>query len=93
MINFQFRNWLIVKDYLSGHSEGVQQNDRRISSYGRVKIPGMHPYVAQKSCYQAQKFRLDTLKKIFQKLFEIDRNIKTGRVGPITALDMLVTEI
>ncbi len=93
MINFQFRNLLLVKDYLSSHSEGVQPNNQRTSSFGRVKIPGMHPYVAQKSCYQAQKFGLDVLKKIYQKLFKVDRDIKTGRVDPIMAIDMLITEI
>ena len=102
MINFQFRNLLVVKDYLSCHcegfpdpchSEGVQQNDRRISSYNAIKIPGMHPYVAQKSLAQARNFTFDKLKKIYHKLLAIDTGIKTGKVDARMALDMLIISI
>lgn len=83
MINFQFRNLLLVKDFMEKHS----------LSYGFPKIPGLHPFIVRKSVFQAKKFHIDTLKKIFQKLFKADQNIKTGRIDPITALDMLVTEM
>ena len=83
MISFQFRNLLAVKSSIS----------ERQSFYALPKIPGIHPYVLRKSFFQAKKFRLDELKKIYQKLFEVDLNIKTGRIEPITALDMLITEI
>ncbi|MCK4454305.1 DNA polymerase III subunit delta [Candidatus Parcubacteria bacterium] len=82
MISFQFRNLLAVKSSVSEKQ-----------SFYPPKIPGIHPYVVRKSFFQAKKFRLDELKKIYQKLFEVDLNIKTGRIEPITALDMLITEI
>ncbi len=82
MITFQFRNLLAVKSSVSEKQ-----------SFYPPKIPGIHPYVVRKSFFQAKKFRLDELKKIYQRLFEADLNIKTGKIEPITALDMLVTEI
>jgi len=70
MISFQFRNLLAVKSSIPG----------RQSFYTLPKIPGIHPYVLRKSFFQAKKFRLDELKKIYQKLFEVDLNIKTGKI-------------
>ncbi len=83
MINFQFRNLLSVKDFMQ----------RRGSVFARAGIPGMHPYVAQKSFYQAQKFGFEKLKKIYQKLLLTDLEIKTGKISPQAALDMLVIQI
>jgi DNA polymerase-3 subunit delta len=83
MINFQFRNLLSVKDFM----------EKQGNTYGRVKIPGMHPYVAQKSCYQARQFGLEKLKKIYQKLLLTDMEIKTGKIDARMALDMLIIGI
>jgi DNA polymerase-3 subunit delta len=83
MINFQFRNLLVVRDFTERHG----------NVYGSVRIPGMHPYVAQKSLAQARNFTFDKLKKIYYKLLAIDTGIKTGRVEPRMALDMLIIQI
>lgn len=83
MITFQFRNLLTVKSSLS----------ERTSFYNLPKIPGIHPYVLRKSFFQAKKFSLGELKKIYQRLFEADLDIKTGKIESITALDLLITEI
>ena len=72
MINFQFRNILMVKD---------------------SRNPKLHPYIIKKSSWQAKKFTKEELKKIYHKLFEIDLAVKTGRLEPKTALDLLITEI
>ena len=96
MINFQFRNLLVVKDYISNSSlraERGQQSERSAaisSRYNAMRIPGMHPYVARKTSAQAQNFTFDKLKKIYHKLFVIDTGIKTGKVDPKMALDMFV---
>lgn len=76
MINFQFRNLLIVK------SDG--------SGFGKLKL---HPYVVKKTREQARKFSFEELKKIYQKIFEVDLAIKTGKIKPETALDLLISEI
>jgi DNA polymerase III delta subunit len=33
------------------------------------------------------------LKKIYRKIFQIDSDIKTGKIEPETALDLLLAEI
>jgi DNA polymerase-3 subunit delta len=87
MINFQFRNLLTVKSYELGSE--FYANYMRILT----KELGMHPYVVRKTLWQARKFSLEELKKIYQKIFEADLAIKTGRIEPVTALDMLIAEI
>jgi DNA polymerase III delta subunit len=53
----------------------------------------LHPFVVKKSYQQANKFTLQELKKIYQKIFKADLDIKTGKITPETALDLLLTEI
>jgi len=83
MINFQFRNLLIIKDLM----------ERQRPYYSILKMTHLHPFVVKKSCQQANKFTLQELKKIYQKIFRVDLDIKTGRIKPETALDLLLTEI
>ncbi|HDZ54224.1 MAG TPA: DNA polymerase III subunit delta [Candidatus Nealsonbacteria bacterium] len=83
MINFQFRNLLIMKSH--------KFNTGYLST--SPKRWGMHPYVARKAVEQSRKFSLDELKKIYQKIFQFDLAIKTGKVDAKTALDLLVAEI
>jgi len=83
MINFQFRNLLTIKDLIKKSS----------SPYFLSKITNLHPYLVKKSYTQAQKFTLEELKKIYQKIFETDFQIKTGKIAPETALDLLIAEI
>ncbi len=83
MINYQFRNLLIIKDLVEKHKP-----------YSVIlKKSGLHPFVVRKSYYQAQKFSFQELKKIYQKIFQVDFDIKTGRIKPEIALDLLIAEI
>ena len=82
MIAFQFRNLLIVKDL-------IEKNQPYYSILKRSKL---HPFVVRKSCSQAAQFSFQQLKKIYRKIFQADLNIKTGRVSPETALDLLIIE-
>ncbi|HUW72171.1 MAG TPA: DNA polymerase III subunit delta [Candidatus Humimicrobiaceae bacterium] len=52
-----------------------------------------HPYVVRKTIQQARNFSLGELKKIYQKIFQADLDIKTGKIEPEAALDLLVAEI
>jgi DNA polymerase-3 subunit delta len=52
-----------------------------------------HPYVVRKTIQQARNFSLGELKKIYQKIFQVDLDIKTGKIEPEVALDLLVAEI
>jgi len=80
MINYQFRNLLIIKDLL-------------VKNLSLRNLSGLHPFVIRKTCTLAGKFEFSELKKIYQKIFKIDFNIKTGKSDPETALDLLITEI
>jgi DNA polymerase-3 subunit delta len=80
MINFQFRNLLIVKDLL----------EKNLSPFN---LSDLHPFVVQKSSFLARKFNISELKKIYQKIFEIDLGIKTGKIESGAALELLITGI
>ncbi len=83
MINFQFRNLLIIKDLI----------EKNRPYYAILKISKLHPFVVRKSYQEANKFTFPELKKIYQKIFQIDLAIKTGRVSPEAALDMFLAGI
>lgn len=81
MINFQFRNLLIVRDLI----------EKKVQPFEVAKRSGLHPFVAKKTFWQAEKFTLLQLKKIYHKIFQIDLSIKTGKIDPETALDVLIS--
>jgi len=57
MINYQFRNLLIVKDLIE-----------KSKSYDVIlKKSGLHPFVVKKTYYQSQKFTFQELKKSIRK--------------------------
>ena len=83
MIGFQFRNLLIVKDFIENHKP-----------YNVIlKKSGLHPFVVKKTYHQSQQFTLEELKKTFNKIFKIDLDIKTGKIKPELALEILITQI
>lgn len=83
MINFQFRNLLIVREMLE-----------QKKPYSLIlQKSGLHPFVVKKAYWQAQKFTFSELEKIYQKIFQIDLGIKTGKIEPELALELLIAEI
>ena len=83
MINFQFRNLVEVKSLA----------DKNYTEQNILKSTKLHPYIVKKSLWQAGRFSLTELKKIYRKIFQIDIDIKTGKIEPEVALDLLITEI
>jgi DNA polymerase-3 subunit delta len=83
MINFQFRNLLLVRAF--------REQNKTLYEFLRLKI--LHPYVAKKAWRASAGFSFDQLKKIYQKIFEADLNIKTGRISPEEGLKWLVAQI
>ena len=83
MINFQFRGLLIAKTLME---EGKTLNDF-------LKLNILKPYPTRKCWYASTGFSLNQLKKIYQKIFEADLNVKTGKIQPEEGLKMLVAEI
>jgi DNA polymerase-3 subunit delta len=80
MINYQFRNLLIISDIVS----------RGRSPYSSS---GLHPFVVRKSLALCRKFTIPELKKVYGKIFQVDLDVKTGRIEPETALDLLITKV
>jgi DNA polymerase-3 subunit delta len=91
MINFQFRNLLMIKDLVESQ-KFFNQNPISLR-FKLSKELGMHPYLVGKTLLQARRFRLEELKKIYQKIFQADLNIKTGKMEPGAALETLLIEI
>ena len=83
MIGYQFRNLLIIKE--------LQEEKKPYAII--VKKSGLHPFVAQKSYYLCSQFSFSQLKKIYQKIFQADLEIKTGKIDAETALDLLIAGI
>jgi len=83
MINFQFRNLLMIKDLI----------EKNHPYYSILKKTKLHPFIVKKSYQQAKFFSFFELKKIYQKLFQADLSVKTGKTDPETALNMLIAEI
>lgn len=83
MINFQFRNLLLIKDLL----------EKRTQYHLIASKTGIHPFVVRKSYELCERFTFPEIKKIYQKIFLADLDIKTGKVEPQTALDLLISGI
>lgn len=83
MFIYQMRNLIRLKDLV----------ERGTPYQALAQKTKLHPFVIKKSWPSLQKFSLDQLKKIYQRLLEIDLGIKTGRFDGPTALDLLVAGI
>lgn len=53
----------------------------------------LHPFVQRKSFYQSQKFSIEDLKRIYNKILQIDSRIKTGKIDENIAIETLILEI
>jgi len=83
MLAFQLRNLIKLKDL-------TEKN----TPYNLLaKKSGLHPFIIKKSTAQLRNFTLAQLKKIYQQLAEIDYKLKTGKIDPQTALDLVVMEM
>ncbi len=83
MIVRQFRLLLEVK--------GLPAGERRPEQVARVL--GLHPFVAEKVVDQAQRLGREELQRIYSRLVEVDREIKTGRRDGEVALELAVVEV
>ncbi|PIP27187.1 MAG: DNA polymerase III subunit delta [Candidatus Moranbacteria bacterium CG23_combo_of_CG06-09_8_20_14_all_39_10] len=84
MFVYQFRNLLKVADL----QEQYHNNDFVIA-----KAAGLHPFVVKKSLGQIRNFSLPRLKEIYQKLSELDTQLKTGQIEVKLALDKFIVEL
>lgn len=83
MIAWGFKNLLVVKELAE---KGLMYNSI-------VKKSGLHPFVVKKNYFACREFSFEELKSIYRKVFQIDLDIKMGKVEPETALDLLISKI
>lgn len=82
MITRQIRILLQTKEL---QNRGTQEGD--ISA-----LLGLHPYVVKKAQAQAPNFTAGQLEELLHRLLDVDAAIKTGRVEPLLALELFLTE-
>jgi DNA polymerase III delta subunit len=78
-----FRKMIAVKEL----------SDKKIDYKSIAKITGYHPFVLSKIYAQSQEFSYDELKRIYNKIFKADFEIKTGRIEAPVSLDLLILAI
>ena len=83
MINFQIRNLITVKE-LTEQGRGIRFVSRQSN---------LSPFLARKMYVFAGRFSFEELKKIYRKILKVDFQIKTGKIKPDTAIEILVAEI
>lgn len=84
MIIYQYRNLLIVNDEVA---RGARTH------WDVAKAAKLHPFVAQKTMQMVRNYEFRELKQIYAELMNFDVDIKTGKIAPQTALDLLVCKL
>ncbi|HHW31554.1 MAG TPA: DNA polymerase III subunit delta [Clostridiaceae bacterium] len=82
MIARQFRLILEMKLMLND-----KVNIKTVAS--KLKI---HPFIAGKIANQAKRLSTDTLKKALERTYELDGDIKTGKINDRIAVELLIAE-
>ncbi|MFN8376839.1 MAG: DNA polymerase III subunit delta [Anaerolineae bacterium] len=84
MIVRQFRLLLLAKEHLTspGGSPSTVAN-----------ALGIKPYPAEKISKQSRAFSVPQLEKIYRTLADYDVKMKTGRIEPVLALDLLIASL
>ncbi len=83
MITRQFRLLLQVRDLMT----------RGMNADAIQKQLGLHPFVAKKMSEQARAYSVEQLENIMRQLLEVDVNLKTSKLEPTLALDLLVVDL
>lgn len=83
MFVYQFRTILQIRDMA----------ERQFSHETMIRKTKLHPYALGKGLRVAQNFSLQELKTVYEQLFVLDKNLKTGKTEPEGALDLLVARL
>jgi len=78
-----FRNMILVKDFL----------DKKIPQSTIVAETKLHPYVVKKTAGFCQNFSKEKLVEAYEKIFETDYDLKSGRGEPSALLTVLLCEL
>jgi len=83
MISYQFRNIISVKDLLSKGETPASIRQKT----------GLHPFVVRKTFFQAGLFSRPQLKKIFRKIWEINKDLKSRQLPKGLLLEKFILEL
>lgn len=83
MIVYQYRNLIILKDFLT----------RGEAPAGLAAKAKMHPFVVQKTLPLLKKYSLADLIQIYSYLQEVDAKMKNGSIDQKLALDLIVAKL
>lgn len=83
MITRQYRMMLQVRD-LTTRGMGAEAIQKQL---------GIHPFVTKKISEQARNYSVEQLENIMRKLLDVDVSLKTSKLEPELALDLLVVEL
>lgn len=84
MIVYQYRNMLVIKDLM----------DRGASSqYDLASKAKLHPFVVGKTMNLVRHCSLNELKNDYKTLLDFDVAVKTGKINPGVALDILIVKL
>lgn len=83
MLVYLFRNLILIQDC----------SKNKLNSGLIAKKLGLHPFVVKKSLAQLSNFTPEDLKKIYSNLLNIDIQVKTGKIIPKLALDIMICDL
>jgi DNA polymerase-3 subunit delta len=83
MIARQFRILLQVKELQAQHATVAQMQE---------ELGIRHAFIVKKCSRQARNFSMERLEAVYSQLAEVEQSIKTGQMGDLLALDLLVAE-
>lgn len=83
MLVYQFRTILQIRDMA----------ERKFSYDAMLQKTKLHPYVLKKGLRVSQNFSMQELKYIYENLFALDQDLKTGKLEPAGAFDLLVATL
>lgn len=83
MITRQYRLLLQIRDLVA----------RGLTAEQIQKQLDLHPFVARKMLEQSRHYSVEQLERIMHRLLETDVALKTGRLEPLLAFDLLVIEL
>ena len=85
LITRQFRLLLLTREHID---TGGSQDKNAIA-----KVLGIHSYPASKLAVQSRRFTIDQLDAIYRRVQQYDVDMKTGRIQPRLALELLVASL
>lgn len=57
------------------------------------RILGIHEFRIKKAASAANAYSKDRLKDVLKKIYQVEKNIKTGLMDPVLALEMMLAEV